>query len=396
MKNCIMPLFIFIFLSFSYPQQTLTYQNLENDLKYYYKTSEEKKLNANDKLYILNVLYEKYKDTGLDLSKLTQEIEKVKKEKDLQTQQKINTQSYPSQTSAAQNFQSAIQQPAKIPSDIEDVKYKISPGDILYIKISPAEELSREIVVSPDGKIVLSLVGSIKAEGLSVEELRKTLEKLYSVYIANPKVSITIRYFSKKQLFIMGEVRNPGGYQYKEGIKLFELISLAGGFTPYAGLKNVKIYRGEQEKKQTIIVNLEEIILDISKDFPLFPGDIVEVPKYPKSIAVVGEVNSPGEYEWYEGMDVIKAISLAKGYTQLAKLSSVKIHRIKKDSNKEIINVNVAKILDGKALNVSLEPGDIVYLPRKPLTSSQWFVNTLLPWVSLLISIFILMAYVSK
>lgn len=385
-------LFIFIFSSFAYSQQTLTYQNLENDLKYYYRTSEEKKLNANDKLYILNVLYEKYKETGLDLSKLTQEIEKVKKEKELSKQQNIDLQPAQLQTTTSQlNSQST-----KISLDIDDTKYKISSGDILYIKISPAEELSREVIVSPDGKIVLSLVGSIKAEGLSVEELRKTLEKLYSVYIANPKVSITIRYFSKKQLFIMGEVRNPGGYQYKEGIKLFELISLAGGFTPYAGLKNVKIYRGEQEKKQTIIVNLEEIISDISKDFPLLPGDIVEVPKYPKSIAVVGEVNGPGEYEWYEGMDIIKAISLAKGYTQFAKLSSVKIHRIKKDGNKEVINVNVAKILDGKASNVALEPGDIVYLPRKSLASSQWFVSTLLPWTSLLISIFILMTYMSK
>ncbi len=385
---------ILFFTDLSFPQQKLTYKNLERDLKYYYKISKEKNLTANDKLYILNRIYDKYKNSGLDLSKLKREIELVKESKNQispqqQPQPQVNSVQLSSQSTSTQVV-------PKTSIDTDEEKYRISSGDILYIKISPAEELSKEVAVSPDGKIVLSLIGAVKAEGFTIGELRKNLEKLYSVYISNPKVSITIRYFSKKQLFIMGEVRNPGGYQYKEGIKLFELISLAGGFTPYAGLKNIKIYRGEKNNQQVIFVNLEEIISDISKDFPLQPGDIIEVPKQPRNVTVVGEVNAPGEYEWYEGMNIVKAISLAKGYTQFAKISNVRIHRVSKNNTKEIMVVNLGKILDGKAPNVALEPGDIVYIPKKPLVSSQWFVNTMLPWMTLLISVFILMTYISK
>jgi len=135
----------------------------------------------------------------------------------------------------------------------------------------------------------------------------------------------------------------------------------------------------------------------MSKDFPLLPGDIVEVPRQPKSISVIGEVNSPGIYDWHEQLDIIEVISLAKGYTPIAKISSVKIFRQSPNGEKQVINVNVAEILNGELQkNVVLEPGDVVYVPKKPLVSGSWFVNTVLPWITLITSVLLLMAYLSK
>lgn len=358
----------------------LTQESLNSDLNYYYKTIAEKKLTANDKLYILNRIYEKYKNSGLDLTKLEIELDKVKRELN---QQKISKTSLTQEITTKKPFTSAS-------SNKE--KYKISPGDILFIRVTPAEELSREVIVTADGTIVLQLVGNVKVDGMTVPELERLLEKLYSVYVSNPKVSITVKFFSKRQVFIMGEINKPGSYQYQENFKLLELISKAGGLTQFAG-RNLKIYRGEKEKQQVITVNIDDVIKDPSKDIILEPNDIIEVPKEPKTISVLGEVAYPGTYEWYENMDILKALSLARGYTATAKLSSVKILR-ETSKGKQVIEVNVAKVLNGEIdKNVLLQPGDVVYVPRKPLVSGQWFVNTVLPWLALISSVLLIINY---
>lgn len=377
--NKIPILLIFFVISTNFIYGDLSQENLENDLKYYYKISKEKNLTANDKLYILNKIYEKYKSSNLNLTKLELEISEVKKEL--------------KNVSNSNNTKKKVED--KVSNEtLQDVTYKISSGDVLFIKVLPAEELSKEVVVSQDGKIVVPLIGSLKAEGKTLKELENELEKAFSLYIAHPKINITMKYFSKKQVFIMGEVRNPGIYQYREGLKLFELISQAGGLTQYAGTKNIKIYRGEKGKQKVINVNLEEVLTDVSKDIVLEPADIVEIPRQPKSISVIGAVNYPGSFEWYEGMDVLKALSLARGHTDLASLSNVKIFREKTSLHKEVISVNVNKLLKGDLTkNILLQPGDVVYIPRKFLVTGQWFVNTVLPWLTLITTIFLLLSY---
>jgi len=384
MKKLLYFSFIFFFFSLYSQQTKLTQKQLNSDLQYYYKTVQKQNLSANDRLYILNKLYDKYKNSGLDLSKLEQEINLVKNELEKQKQQSQKVEQKTSQ-----------QAEQKIKSVDDD--YKISAGDILFVRVSPAEELSKEVVVSPDGKIVLPLIGTVKVEGYTIKEAEQIIQKNLAVYITQPKVNITVRLFSKKQVFILGEVKSPGGYSYKEGMKLFELISQAGGLTKYAGTRNIKIYRSEKKEQKFITVNLDEIIADTTKDVLLLPGDIIEVPRQPKSISVIGEVNSPGIYDWHEQLDIIEALSLAKGYTPIAKLGSVKIFRQLPNGEKKVILVNVAEILKGKLQkNVVLEPGDVVYVPKKPLVSGSWFVNTVLPWITLITSVLLLMAYLSK
>lgn len=363
---------IFILTTYLCSQQ-VTQESLNSDLNYYYKTVTEKKLSTNDKLYILNRIYEKYKNSNLDLTKLENEINLVKQE--LKKEQNLKVKQERGKT-----------------EPVNEKKYKISAGDVLFIRVSPAEELSKEVIVTADGKIVLPLIGSVKVEGMTLTEAEKMLEKLYTVYISNPKVNIVVKFYSKRQLFIMGEVKNPGGYPYEENIKLLELISKAGGLTQYAG-KTVKIYRGEKTEQQVITVNIDEILKDVNKDVILVPGDIIEVVKGPLSVSVIGEVVYPGTYDWYENLDVLKAISMARGYTATAKLSGVKVFR-ETSKGKEVISVNVARILNGKMEeNIILQPGDIVYVPRKPFISGQWFVNTVLPWLTLITTILLLVSY---
>ncbi|MFQ3675265.1 MAG: polysaccharide biosynthesis/export family protein [Endomicrobiia bacterium] len=362
-----------------FPTQPLTQKDLEADMRYYNKISVEKNFTKNDKLYLLNKLFDKYRNTDLDISAIVKEIDKINKEskKVLPVEKKT-----------------VVVEKKPIVSQ-EEQNYVITSGDIIYIYVTPSEELSRESIVNADGMITFPLIGAVKASGLTVKELSTVLEKALSVYITDPKVTITMKSFSKKQIFIMGEIRQSGGYQYKEGMKLLDLITTAGGFTNFAGTKNIKIYRGEKDKRQTITVNLEEIMKtgDTTKDFVLRPGDIVEVPRQPKTVSVIGAVNSPGNFDWYEGINLLEAISLAKGQTDFASLGAIKIFRGTTQQQKMLV-VNLNNILKGDLKNnLVLEPGDIIVIPRKPLVASQWFVNTVLPWLSLIAMTFVIINY---
>jgi polysaccharide export outer membrane protein len=383
LKNLLIIFLIFQLSNISiFATSNLTQKDLEADIRYYNKISVEKNFTKNDKLYLLNKLFDKYRNTDLDISVIVKEIDKINKE--------TNKQSVTTQKLTLPEKKSVIPVASS-----EEQSYVITSGDVIYIHIIPSEELSREVIVSADGMITFPLIGAIKAAGLTVKGLKTVLEKALSIYITDPKVTLTMKSFSKKQIFIMGEVKQSGGYQYREGMKLLDLITLAGGVTNFAGTKNIKIYRGEKDKRETITVNLEEIIKsgDTTKDFILRAGDIIEIPRQPKTVSVIGAVNNPGNFDWYEGINLLEAISLAKGQTEVASLGKIKIFR---GTNKEqkMLVTNLDNVLKGDLKNnILLEPGDIIVVPRKPLVASQWFVNTVLPWLSLIAMTFVIINY---
>ena len=366
-------------------QKTLSEETLKSDLSYYKKISTQKNLTNNDKYYILLKIYDKYKNTSIDKSGLLREIKKVKPD-------------FQEENSTEIKSDKKIQETKPPESEKEKEGYRIEQGDVLSIFVQPADELSRETIVLQDGTIDFPLIGNVKAKGLTAKELSKVIEQGLSLYVTKPSVSVRVKYFSRRQVFVMGEVLRPGAYEYRENLRLFDLITTAGGFTQFSGTKNIKVHRGEPQDRKTINVDLDEILKsgDLSKDFILEPGDIVEVPRQPKKISVIGEVRTPGNYDWKENMFVLDAVSVAGGPGDLAKLGSVKVFR-ETGTSRKTFEVNLKKVMSGNTqLDKKLEPGDIVFVPKKTLASGQWFVNTVLPWLSLISLVLVIIAYTPK
>jgi polysaccharide biosynthesis/export protein len=158
--------------------------------------------------------------------------------------------------------------------------YTIKTGDILNILILPSEELSREVIVQKDGNINLALVGDIKAAGATIKELTEKIRLELGRFVNNPQVSVTLKEFGTKKIYIMGQARAPGVYEYKDGMKLLELMSIAGGYTNDAELANIKVFRGK-EKKDIIEVNMNDVIDrgQLEKNLDLMADDIVYIPQ---------------------------------------------------------------------------------------------------------------------
>jgi polysaccharide export outer membrane protein len=86
-----------------------------------------------------------------------------------------------------------------------------------------------------------------------------------------------------------------------------------------------------------------------------------------KKIVVVGQVKSPGTFQFAEGMSIVEAISRAGGFTTTAKKNSVRVTRVTDDGKRTRILVAVEDIGEGKAPNFTLRPGDVVFVDERPI-----------------------------
>lgn len=163
--------------------------------------------------------------------------------------------------------------------------YFIGTGDIINISVFPAEEFSKEVTVQPDGNIEIPMLGSIRAQGLRTDELQKNLTARFAKYVSNPSITLTVRKFSSSQVAVLGMVVSPGFYEYHEGMRLLDLVSLARGPQDYANTKKIRIYRrvnggAGQFSDQLVDADFDAVFSGkMDKNITLSSGDIVYVPR---------------------------------------------------------------------------------------------------------------------
>jgi protein involved in polysaccharide export with SLBB domain len=124
----------------------------------------------------------------------------------------------------------------------ESEDYRLGPSDRLTISVFGEDEFSREYVVTPSGSISLPLIGEVKAQGLTSEQLRNQIQsRLGAGFINNPSVTLVITGF--RNFYIFGEVNKPGEYAYKSGLTIIQAVAQAEGFTYRAARRYVFLRR---------------------------------------------------------------------------------------------------------------------------------------------------------
>lgn len=160
--------------------------------------------------------------------------------------------------------------------------YIIGPGDVLDISVWRHPDLSKEVVVRPDGKIAFPIVKDIQAADLTPTELDVRLAEGLSIFIRNPEVTVTVRDFASSKIFVLGEVRRAGVYPFRGKMTVLEAISTAGSYTEDAVLQSIMLVRRrDTDKPEVMRINLEELIKkgNLIQNVILQPSDIVFVPR---------------------------------------------------------------------------------------------------------------------
>ena len=168
--------------------------------------------------------------------------------------------------------------------DLEQEIYRIQPGDQLEIKFYYNTDLNASVVVRPDGKIGLQLVGEIQAAGLTLTELDEELTKSYGYELLNPEISINVSDFQGLRVYVGGEVNNQGYIGFRKNMNPLQAVLNAGGFKENADPRSTVVIRKDQDNKPvSIVVDLAMVLAGKNNDSELLllPDDIVYVPKLP-------------------------------------------------------------------------------------------------------------------
>lgn len=150
-----------------------------------------------------------------------------------------------------------------------NVPYTLGPGDRLRITVFGEETLTGEYRVTGAGNVSFPLIGNIKVDGRTVEDLQSDLTtRLGEGYLEDPRVSAEIMDY--RPYYILGEVTRPGQYDYSVGLTIEQAVAAAGGFSYRANNKRVFLKRATQTR---------ESIVDLGEDtaFLVRPGDTIRV-----------------------------------------------------------------------------------------------------------------------
>lgn len=239
------------------------------------------------------------------------------------------------------------------------VNYVLGPRDIISITVYEQKDLDVEARIAEDGQVNLPLIGQVTAAGRTVKSFEADLEAKYSEYIYGPQVTVFIKEYHSLEVSVLGEVKKPGLYQLSGDSTLMELASQVGGFTHEAG-GTLVILRPSKEpggKTEAIIIDTEKLLGGdgAAQNIKIYDGDTINVPKA-DVFFVFGEVKKPGSYKMESDVahTVIKAISIAGGFTDMAAKKSIKITR-------EV----GAQTMEFKAdMHTQVQPHDIIVVPE--------------------------------
>ena len=162
---------------------------------------------------------------------------------------------------------------------VVDPSYRLGAEDVMLISVWKDEQLTREVVVRPDGMFSFPLVGDIQAEDRTVDEIRTDLVKRLTKYIPNPNVSAAVTKVLSYKIYVVGRVNKPGEYLIGHYTDVLQALSLAGGLTPL--LRNdIKVIRRLKGHQQVFLFRYGDVRKgqDLDQNILLQRGDSVMVP----------------------------------------------------------------------------------------------------------------------
>ncbi len=250
-------------------------------------------------------------------------------------------------------------------------------GDLLTITVFRQPDLQLEVRIPQDGRITFPLIGAVEAAGRTQADLEATIRtKLEKDYIREASVTVTVKEFAKRRVYVVGGVAKPDGYEIPahSRITVLQVIAAAGGFTDRAYKEFVQIVRrrggSEREVIRLSLVEVEKMIArgHPEADLELWPDDLVVIPSAVRVAYVLGAVSKPGQVDVPNDLriTVSMAISHAGSYTKFASTGRVQVLRHTPSGEIKKITVDLDAVLNGKLdLDIQLLPGDVVWVPER-------------------------------
>jgi protein involved in polysaccharide export with SLBB domain len=268
------------------------------------------------------------------------------------------------------------------PTQLADWQKRLTlgPGDVLNINLyEQPESLRSGVTVGPDGRLNYLQARDVMATGLTVDELRERLENALLKFYQPPlRVVVQPIAYNSKKYYVLGNVTAKGVFALDRPTTVLEAIARSKGFVSSAQRRNTLVLadlsrsflirKDASGTFQRVPVDFENLFLhgDLTQNIPLAPDDYLYFPPMDaQDIYVFGEVLSPGPVPYGAEMSAMRALIARGGFTPRSYRTRVLVVRGSLKQPQTIV-VNTTDILSAKALDIKLQPRDIVYVSRKP------------------------------
>ncbi|PYO94565.1 MAG: hypothetical protein DMD62_04805 [Gemmatimonadetes bacterium] len=215
--------------------------------------------------------------------------------------------------------------------------YRLGAGDQLVLILTGDVQKTYTLPVTRDGFILIPQVGQVFVSSLTLAQLREVLyDRLGRVYAsvrradgpdARTRFDLSVANVHASQIFVVGEVTQPGAYRISSLATVFTALYAAGGLTDKANLRRVDVQR---LGKTVATLDLYDYLLrgDTRTDIRLQSGDVILVPLYQTRVQLTGAVVRPAIYEAKPGETLGELIDIAGGFRHDAALRRITIHRV--------------------------------------------------------------------
>ena len=161
-----------------------------------------------------------------------------------------------------------------------DDEYVIGGQDTLNISVWRENDFSGPVIVRPDGKVTMPLLGDMQAAGLTPMQLATSITDKLRKYVAEPRVTVVVTQMNSQRFYIMGEVGRGGAFPLQARTTVLQALASAGGFTELADTKKIYVLRKENGKEIKYPFNYKEVIKGNHREQNIIvkPGDTIVVP----------------------------------------------------------------------------------------------------------------------
>lgn len=238
--------------------------------------------------------------------------------------------------------------------------YRLGPGDEVVIDLWGTSEDHLRQVISPEGSIMISQVGPVYLNGLSIADANKHIKSIFArkyagMDDAETEVQVTLGQVRTIQVDILGEVSTPGTFRMSPFSSVFHALYRAGGIRDIGTLRNIQVIRNG---RKVAGIDIYEYLFDgnTSGNIRLQEGDVIIVPPYDRLVSINGNVKRPMYYEIKPDETIQDLLTYAGGFTGDAYSGMMRLARQSGTEN-ELYNIDRAefdtyRLKDGDILTV--------------------------------------------
>ncbi len=270
-------------------------------------------------------------------------------------------------------------------------EYRLGKGDEITVDFAGRPEMQAKLIVGPDGRISLPLAGEVLVAELTRADAAKAIDSASANYYTNLSEQVTVTKYTANRILLLGAVDPPGMFAFDGTPTLLEVLSRGGveagpnksGESPHVEQipERLAIYRGSD---QVVWVEIRAMMAsgNALADLRLRRDDVVYVPSSTERfISMLGEVQHPGAIPLVFNSTLASILAQAGGITDHAGNNPhVQVVDPASDTSRVLTLKDVLN--PAKSLEVTLKPGEIVYVPKSGFYRGTYVIERLSPLVT--------------